>query len=185
VVAKAPVAIVIVVGIFLGLVFAYFYASPLMGTSSTTTGSSSSSGVQYTVNIAYKAGIGNYLTNGTGFALYYLSTDMPYTNSSTCTSSACMANWPVFYVANLVLPPGLSAGNFSVFTNSNGAKQLTFDGYPLYYWIQDTKPGDVTGNGVANFYAAAIGSPPFTSTSTTTTTSTTSTKSSSISSYGY
>ena len=136
-------------------------------TTQTTTLSGSSS--SYTLDIAYKAGIGFYLTNGTGFTLYYRSTDKPYNGTTTCTSDTCEKNWPVFYSSTLNLPTGLNSSSFSVITPYNSTKFLTYSGYPLYYWAHDAKPGDTTGQGVGGFYVATL--PVLTEPTTTTSSS--------------
>ena len=42
---------------------------------------------------------------------------------------------------------GLTASMFSTITLSDGTKQLTVNGSPLYTWQGDTKAGDATGQG--------------------------------------
>src|SRR5438309_627691 len=83
----------------------------------------------FTVNIAYKSGVGFYLTNGSGFALYFRSTDTPNSGTTTCKSSGCEKAWPAFYTSTLKLPPGLNASNFSTITPYNSTKIVTYDGY--------------------------------------------------------
>jgi predicted lipoprotein with Yx(FWY)xxD motif len=39
-------------------------------------------------------------------------------------------------------------GAFSVITRNDGGKQWAYKGKPLYTWIKDQKPGDITGHGV-------------------------------------
>jgi predicted lipoprotein with Yx(FWY)xxD motif len=46
--------------------------------------------------------------------------------------------------------PGIT-GIFGVAMCTGGAQQLTFDGAPLYRFVKDKKPGDMTGQGL---YAA-------------------------------
>ena len=139
---------------------------------STVTASGSPS---YSVGVGYKSGIGFYLVNGTGFTLYFRTTDKPYNGTSTCTSTVCMTYWPAFYTSKLTLPPGLNASSFGTITLASGSKQLTYDGYPLYYWHTDTQAGQTNGQGIGNFYACTVPTPTATVTTTTTTTTTTST----------
>ena len=107
----------------------------------------------YSVNIANKPGIGSYLTNGTGWTLYTFARDIPTNGTSRCMG-VCVRNWPLFYAANLNLPSGLDATSFTVVTRSDGGKQLAYKGYPLYYFINDTKPGDTNGQGFLNLWSA-------------------------------
>jgi sulfocyanin len=43
--------------------------------------------------------------------------------------------------------PGIT-GQFGVAMRTGGTQQLTFDGAPLYTFVKDKKPGDVTGHGL-------------------------------------
>ena len=126
---------------------------------------------QYSVNIASKPGIGSYLTNATGFTLYTFALDIPSNGTSRCTGN-CLAKWPAFYVTNLTLPSGLSATSFTVVTRPDGGKQLAYDGWPLYYFINDTEPGDTNGQGVANLWSVCTLPTPFAIITSTATTST-------------
>jgi len=47
-------------------------------------------------------------------------------------------------------------GAWGVATRADGVEQLTYDGYPLYTWSKDMKPGDVTGQGFKNAWRAAV-----------------------------
>jgi predicted lipoprotein with Yx(FWY)xxD motif len=75
--------------------------------------------------------------------LYYTVSDRPnYSNLPDGT----LSSWPVFYVANIVVPPSLSLSDFGTFTRDGNVKQTTFRGYPLYYFFQDNKAGNTFGN---------------------------------------
>lgn len=154
---------------------AYFVANPTKITQTTTatqiltstvslTATSSTSGSS--VNVAYKPGIGFYLTNATGSTLYFRSSD-PGDGTSTCTGG-CVKNWPLFYVSNLQVAPPLSQTSFTVVNRPDGAKQLAYNGYPLYYYIKDVKVGYAIGQGLGRFFACCT----VTSTSVATTTTT-------------
>jgi predicted lipoprotein with Yx(FWY)xxD motif len=123
-------------------------------------------GPKYSLGVAYKPSIGIYLTNSSGFSLYYRSTDSPNSGKTTCTTDTCEANWPVFYNATLNLPPGLDSSQFSTITPYNSTKIVTYNGYPLYYWAHDAKPGDATGQGIGSFYLVQA---PFVALATTST----------------
>jgi predicted lipoprotein with Yx(FWY)xxD motif len=43
--------------------------------------------------------------------------------------------------------PGLT-GTFGTTVRTNGKRQLTYDGAPLYRFVKDKKPGDMTGQGL-------------------------------------
>ena len=96
-----------------------------------------------TVDIAAHLVFGHYLVDGRGMTLYYTVSDQPgYSNLPDEILSA----WPVFYVENNIVPPSLNASDFGTFTRDNNVKQTTYKGYPLYYFFQDIKAGDTSGN---------------------------------------
>lgn len=115
--------------------------------------SNATSSNAYTVNVTQSSTLGTYLTNGTGYTLYYFSGDTANSGQSACNGS-CASNWPPFYTATLTLPSSLSASSFSTITRSDGTKQLTYNGMPLYFFKSDTKPGEVNGNGLGGFSVA-------------------------------
>jgi predicted lipoprotein with Yx(FWY)xxD motif len=91
------------------------------------------------------------LVNAQGMTLYVFAPDKP--NKSVCYGQ-CAAFWPPALVAKgTKVPatmPGIT-GKFGVAMRTGGAQQLTFDGAPLYRFVKDKKPGDMTGQGL---YAA-------------------------------
>ncbi|OPY54297.1 MAG: Secreted repeat of unknown function [Methanosaeta sp. PtaU1.Bin112] len=100
----------------------------------------------YTVNITADKFLGNYLVNQSGFALYYFSNDGSASGSSTCYDD-CATKWPPFYAETLILPDNLRTVDFAAITRTDGSKQTTFKGWPLYLYSKDQAPGDIFGNG--------------------------------------
>lgn len=105
-----------------------------------------------------KEGLGSYLADGKGMTLYYFAKDKP--GVSAC-SGGCIKNWPAYAPAK-VEPAGLAAKDFGTMTREDGTRQVTFRGYPLYYFVKDEKPGDTHGQGVigAWFVVDPAGFPP-------------------------
>lgn len=97
----------------------------------------------YTVMIATNSKIGNYLVNADGMTLYYLQGET--INDLKC-NGMCLSFWPAFNVSEIVVPSGLKASYFKIFTGVNGKSQMSYDGLPLHYFIRDAKRGDITGN---------------------------------------
>ena len=73
---------------------------------------------------------------------------------SNCTG-ACQAAWPPFTVPMGRAPTGTPevTGKLGTITRPDGTDQVTINDQPLYFFIQDMKPGDVKGNGVNAFGA--------------------------------
>jgi len=88
------------------------------------------------------------LANARGLTLYTFTQDSP--NQSNCTGE-CAVNWqPVIAANNAVV-----TGNFSLVRRGEGTLQWAYMGKPLYTWIGDGKPGDMTGDGVGGVWNAA------------------------------
>jgi len=95
---------------------------------------------------------GNIITDNEGRTLYFFFSDAGA--GSACTGD-CLVAWPAFYEDNLTIGAGLNASDFGTITRTDGNKQSTFKGWPLYYFQSDAKPGDVNGDKVGNLWAVA------------------------------
>jgi predicted lipoprotein with Yx(FWY)xxD motif len=99
------------------------------------------------VKVAKDKFIGNYLVNGSGFTIYYYQNDSKTIDSSTCYDN-CSVEWPPFYAAELNLPENLRRIDFAEITRTDGSKQTTFKGWPLYLYSKDDEPEEARGKGV-------------------------------------
>ena len=81
------------------------------------------------------------LTNAQGFTLYSFAPDTP--TSSKCYGS-CAAYWPPV-TGTAAASPGVP-GRIGAITRTGGARQLTYNGHPLYTYIGDSAPGQANGN---------------------------------------
>ena len=104
---------------------------------------------KYTINVSEDKFLGEYLVNQSGYALYYFSDDGSAMGSSTCYDD-CAVNWPPFYAETIVLPDSLRSPDFASITRTDGLKQTTFRGWPLYLYSDDKDPEDIYGNGREN-----------------------------------
>jgi predicted lipoprotein with Yx(FWY)xxD motif/plastocyanin len=102
-----------------------------------------------TLAVGTSATLGNYLTDAKGMTLYYFDKDTK--DVSNCTGG-CLAKWPAYYSADITVPAGLKAEDFATITRTDGAKQTTFKGFPLYYWVNDLKRGDTLGQDVGKVW---------------------------------
>ena len=91
---------------------------------------------------AKKAADGTF-TNAAGMTLYTFDKDSA--GKSACNGQ-CAANWPPLAAG----AGDVGKGDWSIVTRDDGSKQWAYKGKPLYTWVKDQKPGDKTGNGVAN-----------------------------------
>ena len=93
---------------------------------------------------------GPALVDRRGFALYRFTHDR--SASSTCYG-ACAVAWPPYVVANRALTSGPRAhtGLLAAVRRRDGRLQVTYGGHPLYYYVDDRRPGEVLCQAVAAF----------------------------------
>ncbi len=73
--------------------------------------------------------------------------------TSTC-SGGCAQVWPPVTTTGAPKAEGEAvAGDLGTTTRSDGSKQVTYKGHPLYWYVTDSKAGETTGQGVASFGA--------------------------------
>jgi len=97
---------------------------------------------------------GKVLTDTRGLTLYTFSGDVAGSGNSAVSGGLLVA-WPAFTIAggSPVKPDGL-AGDLGTINRSDGSRQVTYKGLPLYFWQNDKVAGDVTGQGIAGFTVA-------------------------------
>jgi predicted lipoprotein with Yx(FWY)xxD motif len=125
------------------------------GASQAPVGSVSGSAAALTITTGTAASVGTFLTGPNGHTLYTKSGDTA--TSSTCTGD-CATSWPplTLTAGQQVVGGSGVMGTFGTLTRADGSIQVTYVGLPLYYWVQDTKAGDVTGQGVGGFNVAGV-----------------------------
>ncbi len=142
----------------LGVSATVLLASACGGTPSTPAGAAATGAAPALTNAAATGGVlgvhtsslGPVLVDAKGMTVYLLTADTP--GHSSC-SGACLQYWPlvpapagaeVKAVQGIAAPLGLAKA-------ANGASMLTAGGWPLYTFVKDSAPGDVTGQGVKTF----------------------------------
>jgi len=91
---------------------------------------------------------GKALVDAKGMTLYIFDRDA--TGKSNC-DGACATKWPPLKAAADAKP----SGDWTVVTRDDGGKQWAYKGKPLYLFAKDTRPGDVTGDGVNSVWHIA------------------------------
>jgi predicted lipoprotein with Yx(FWY)xxD motif len=121
---------------------------------SSSSGTSAGSGTPSSASASGAAGSGvalksaaingvTVVTNAQGFTLYSFAPDSA--TASKCTG-ACAQIWPP--VTGPVTAGQGVTGKLGTITRSDGSKQATYNGHPLYAYTADTAPGQAKGNGL-------------------------------------
>jgi len=63
----------------------------------------------------------------------------------------CAKAWPPFMAAADAKPEG----EWTIIDRTDGTKQWAYDGKPLYTYVEDKKPGDMTGEGKGGVWHVA------------------------------
>lgn len=107
--------------------------------------------VAATLTVKAKDGVGTYLTDDKGMALYLFKKDAP--GKSVCgAANGCLEKWPVFFADAVDPGAGIDPAAVGVITRDDGLKQTTYKGQPLYYFFKDKGADDVLGQGVNNVW---------------------------------
>ncbi|MGQ4878265.1 hypothetical protein ACOJCM_06795 [Billgrantia sp. LNSP4103-1] len=103
---------------------------------------------QARLEVAEQEAYGRYLTNQDGKSLYVFMQDEQGGDYSTCDESCAIA-WPPYATEE---PPiageEVDADRLGVIEREDETLQVTYDGWPLYYFARDVYPGDALGQGL-------------------------------------
>ena len=100
-----------------------------------------------TVKLVKTEHYGSVIADASGRILYRYTPD--HKNVSTCTSS-CLSYWPKALVkatARVTAGAGLKQAMLGTIKATNGMRQLTYGGFPLYRYVGDSKAGQINGEG--------------------------------------
>jgi predicted lipoprotein with Yx(FWY)xxD motif len=115
-------------------------AAPAAGSSSPTA----------TVDVHTSNGT-SFLTDSAGRSLYLWVPDSR--TMSTC-AGACATAWPPLTVKTTpTAGTGATASDLATITRTDGSKQVTYAGHPLYYFAGDKAPGQTNGEASNGFGA--------------------------------
>ncbi len=97
-----------------------------------------------------ETGLGTILVDGKGMTLYMFTKDTQNSNASACTGQ-CLVAWPPLY-GKPTVGKGADDSKLGSFALPDGSTQATYNGWPLYYWKDDTKAGDTSGQKVGGVW---------------------------------
>ena len=104
-----------------------------------------------TLTVKTKEGIGSYLVDEKGMALYLFKKDAP--NKSVCgAENGCLEKWPAFFADAVDPKAGIDPVAVGTITRDDGLKQTTYKGQPLYRFFKDKDGDDVYGQGTGGVW---------------------------------
>ena len=102
------------------------------------------------VDVSQNATLGSFLVASNGMTLYLYTTDTP--NTSNCYGPCAVAWPPLLTNGAPIAGTGVTASLLGTTTRTDGTSQVTYNGWPLYYFQTDKVPGDTTGENVQNVW---------------------------------
>jgi predicted lipoprotein with Yx(FWY)xxD motif len=102
------------------------------------------------VNLGTNDKLGSFLVDDKGMTLYLFTKDTP--NTSNCYDK-CATAWPPLLTTGAPAGgTGVDASKFGTTKRNDGTSQVTYNGWPLYYYAKDKAPGDVVGQDVGDVW---------------------------------
>lgn len=92
--------------------------------------------------------MGSFLTTADGFSVYLFLPDEQ--GESTCYDD-CEASWPPM-TGDISAGEGVDDSLLGTTTREDGSEQVTYNGWPLYFFANDAAPGDTNGQGVSDVW---------------------------------
>lgn len=104
------------------------------------------------VQVSEKEPFGQFLVDGENISLYLLEADVRGSDDEKAVSTCydeCAEEWPPFITSGeLEAGEQVAEPLLSTIERTDGAMQVTYNGWPLYYYHDDQAPGDTTGHDV-------------------------------------
>ena len=99
---------------------------------------------------------GQYVADAEGMALYMFESDTRGEGDTPAESTChddCAEAWPPLIAQEPQGGDQIQADLIGTFERRDGEMQVTYGGWPLYYFVRDEEPGDTAGHDVEGFGA--------------------------------
>jgi predicted lipoprotein with Yx(FWY)xxD motif len=97
--------------------------------------------------------LGTVVVTSSGRTVYAFDKDTQNSGKSAC-NAGCIGLWPAVTTTSSTPTGAGVSGKLGTITRSDGSKQLTLDGRPLYTYAGDSGAGAVSGQGVKGIWWA-------------------------------
>lgn len=151
-----PAALVLAAAVACGSSYSSSSPAPTSPSPGTTSSAPSTPGTSSAaLMVTDNPSLGKIVTTGSGLTVYRFDADTSNPPMSNC-NGGCVKAWPPVLVAGSGTPQvkGVSASLVGELTRSDGTKQLTIAGWPMYTYAGDSGPGTTAGQGNQGFGAA-------------------------------
>lgn len=102
-----------------------------------------------TVKATLSDSYGPILVDGEGVALYLFTRDTQNGDTSACTDEECTTKWPALTTEGAPFAGAGAIQNLlGTITRDDGTMQVTYNGWPLYYFSGDAGAGSTNGQGM-------------------------------------
>jgi predicted lipoprotein with Yx(FWY)xxD motif len=147
IIASVAVAAIATIG---GVTAAVASGSPASSATPSSSAPAASGATVHTLQATVNGKTETILVNAQGLPLYYYQPD---TAAKSLVSGQLLAAWPAVTSA---MPTGSGLSGQLTAVNDTHGSQVAYNGHLLYTFITD-RPGQVTGQGVQNFFLATPG----------------------------
>ncbi len=120
-------------------------ALALAGCGSSDSGGNSAPAAGSDVGTA-KTSLGQVVVNGKGMTAYFFDKDVANSGKSACTGS-CTSEWSAITSSSAKPKVDGVTGTVATITGTDGGKQITINGRPIYTFADDSSAGDTKGQG--------------------------------------
>lgn len=156
------IAIIVALLALVGLWYWFSTVSPMpspsdlggLGTSTGTDGTGTTTGQPSPLMIVSSASGAQVLAAFNGMTLYTYAQDTQ--GVSNCTAT-CTATW-IPYTTNtssVGSAPAGASGTVGTIERGDGSRQITYRGMPLYFYVNDTAPGEARGATTSSAWSVA------------------------------
>lgn len=131
-------------------------ASPPAEATNTGEAATATAGVpvtgEVTINVSESTEFGPILVDDQGLSLYLFMNDTQGGESSACNDD-CATEWPPLLTqGSPVAGEGVDSTLLGTITREDGSMQVTYNGWPLHHFDEDTTLGDTKGQGMEGLW---------------------------------